>query len=417
MERFSVALFLAQRYLAHSNRWMTILVISVMTLTFLNMVAVTGILRGFTEGTKIEYQTTYSGDILLSKLDTAEYIEGTPELEALSQSMPEIRALATRFIEVGTIEAGFQKRLGYRNIAPDIIAADIVGINPAAENAVTGLAQYVTEGSYLTPTDAGFILIGRDLLESYSPLSFAGFETIRDVVPGNRVRMRIGNVEKDMIVKGIVDLKARPTNRRVYMLDSELRSITSRSDYSSDEIAILLHDNTKPEQVKNQLLATGAGSRALVRTAAEAQGKLIADLEGTFNILSTIVGSIGVLVASITIFVVIFITAITRRRYIGILKGIGIDNFTIETSYILLSLFYTLIGIVLGTFVVYGILVPYFSAYPISFPFNYGTLVAEVPATIGKMIFMICAAIVASYVPIWLIVRQNTLDAILGRQS
>lgn len=396
---------------------MTVLIISVMTLTFLNMVAVTGILRGFTEGTKVEYHTSYSGDLLLSKLDGTAYIEHTPHLQSLITSLPEIEASATRYIELGTIEAGFQKQLNYRNNAPDVIATDIVGIDPLAENAVTGLAQYVTKGDYLTTTDAGFILIGSDLLEEYSPISFAGFETIAGITPGSRVRMTVQGVKKDMIIKGIVDLKARPTNRRVYMLDSELRSITKRSDYSADEIALTLNESSSDTQVKSKLLALGAGSYALVRTAQEAQGKLIADLEGTFSILSSIVGGIGVLVASITIFVVIFITAITRRRFIGILKGIGIEKETIEISYIMLSVFYTAIGIAIGTLIVYALLIPYFNAFPINFPFNYGTLVAELPSTLNKMAFMLVTAVLASYLPIRHIVKQNTLDAILGRQS
>jgi ABC-type lipoprotein release transport system permease subunit len=52
------------------------------------------------------------------------------------------------------------------------------------------------------------------------------------------------------------------------------------------------------------------------------------------------IGLIGIIVASITIFIVIFINAVTRRKYIGILKGIGVTSGAIEFSYILQSFFY-----------------------------------------------------------------------------
>jgi ABC-type lipoprotein release transport system permease subunit len=45
-------------------------------------------------------------------------------------------------------------------------------------------------------------------------------------------------------------------------------------------------------------------------------------------------GSIGIVVSAITLFIVIFINAITRRKQIGILKGIGINSFAIEFSYL-----------------------------------------------------------------------------------
>ena len=80
----------------------------------------------------------------------------------------------------------------------------------------------------------------------------------------------------------------------------------------------------------------------------------------TFAMLGNGVSAIGLVVASITIFIVIFINAITRRRYIGILKGIGIDGLAIEIAYVVQSLVYVLVGAGIGLFVTYRLLVPFF---------------------------------------------------------
>ena len=68
------------------------------------------------------------------------------------------------------------------------------------------------------------------------------------------------------------------------------------------------------------------------------------------NLSGNAISSIGLVVAAVTLFIVIFINAITRRRYIGILKGIGIDERSIEISYVLQSIFYATVGSILLDF-------------------------------------------------------------------
>ena len=114
-------------------------------------------------------------------------------------------------------------------------------------------------------------------------------------------------------------------------------------------------------------------------------------------------------------FIVIFINAITRRKFIGIAKGIGISGRAIEISYVMQSFFYAVCGSIIGLIMVYGFLVPYFANNPINFPFSDGILVASFVGTSIRVGLLILATIIAGYVPARLIVRKNTLDSILGR--
>src|SRR5690606_5412184 len=106
------------------------------------------------------------------------------------------------------------------------------------------------------------------------------------------------------------------------------------------------------------LLRTGIGEYARVQTFEDAQPKFIQDMKDTFALLGNMIGSIGLAVSSITIFIVIFINAITRRKFIGILKGIGISNKSIEASYVFQSIFYAVIGSAIGFAFLYGFLEP-----------------------------------------------------------
>ena len=122
------------------------------------------------------------------------------------------------------------------------------------------------------------------------------------------------------------------------------------------------------------------------------------------------------MVASITIFIIIFINALSRRRHIGILKGIGIERRIIEIAYVLQAAFYALIGSALGALLTYGFLVGYFEAIPIQFPFSDGILVAPPDETLIRFIVLFIITVLAGFIPAWMIARQNTLDSILDRK-
>ena len=60
--------FLAIRQIRHSSKWTTILIVFVMTLTFLNLVVVSGILVGLIEGSVQAVKGKYLSDVIVSIL-------------------------------------------------------------------------------------------------------------------------------------------------------------------------------------------------------------------------------------------------------------------------------------------------------------------------------------------------------------
>ena len=60
VQNLRVAFFLAWRYIARTSKWQTFLVIFVMTLTFLNLVAINGVLLGLMDGALLSYKNYYA---------------------------------------------------------------------------------------------------------------------------------------------------------------------------------------------------------------------------------------------------------------------------------------------------------------------------------------------------------------------
>ena len=127
------------------------------------------------------------------------------------------------------------------------------------------------------------------------------------------------------------------------------------------------------------------------------------------------VGALALIVGAVTIFIVIFVNAITRRKFIGILKGIGITSRAIQISYVLQALFYALSGIIIGGIIIMTLLKPYIDLHPIDFPIAQGRLAITMSDIIIRGIILSITTIISGFVPAWLITRQNTLDSILGR--
>lgn len=408
-----IGFFLALRQVRRASKWTTLLIIFVMTLTFLNLVVVSGILVGLIEGSVEANKAYYTSDVVLSNLPKKDYIEQTPKVLSIIRALPEAEAISARYLQGGTIETNYKEATKEEDI--ERAGGSFVGIDPVAEEETTGISKFIVEGSYLTPTDYDQILIGANLLKKYLPIESPGFTTLSNVEVGSKVRIKIGDITREVTVKGVVKAKVDELSFRVFFVDSQLRSLIGRDDYNVDEISIKLKPDADPVLVRDGLLRSGVGEYARVQTFEDAQPKFLKDIKATFALLGNMISSIGLTVASITIFIVIFINAITRRKFIGIMKGIGISGKSIEASYVFQSIFYAVIGSSIGLVILYGFLQPYIAANPIDFPFSDGILVATVEGTFIRIMLLVVTTIIAGYIPARMIVRKNTLDSILGR--
>lgn len=407
-----VGYFLAVRQLKRASIWSTSLIIFIMVLTFLNLVVVNGILIGLVEGSSQAYRSQYSADILISNLEEEKFIPNSVGVLKIIKNLPEVNSVTARVLAGGLVEAN------YKSKDPDGKADDaaivFAGINPEGEDIVTGLSQRLIKGEYLNDGDKEEILIGSDLLTQYSG-GVPGTDTLDNVDVGTKLKITISAVSKEVTVKGIFKSKVGEVGNRIFMSDTRLRQIIGRPDLNVNEIAVKLNPGYDSVEVKKVMGNYKFHEESLVQTWQESQGKFFKDLSFTFVLLGNVIGSIGIMVASITVFIVIYINAITRKKFIGILKGIGICGTAIKISYVIQSLFYALAGNIIGLAVLYLFLKPYIDNNPINFPFSDGILYAPVMMTIIRVLILLAITVIAGYLPARAIVRKNTLDSILGR--
>ncbi len=431
--------FLAIRQVTRGSKWTSSLIVFIMMLTFLNLVATSGFLVGIIEGSSRAFREQWTGDLIITNRNEKQYIEHSDEIVNMLSSFPQVKSYTLRIVSGGKIEANWWEKRKEEDA--NTVSNQIAGVDPVTEDATTHLSNEVVEGEWLKEGDSRGIVIGSGYLASYSRVADL-VSLLRDVKPGDVVRVTVsgksaasgsprpednlptndtevvsGQVTQEFIVRGIIESKVAFVSNRAYILDSELRKMLGKSDGNVSEIAIVMNKNEDSYLVKTPLLKNGYGEYAKINTADEGAPEFLVNIKLFFSIIGNILGSVSVVVALVTIFIIIYINALTRRRQIGIMKGIGVSEFAIEFSYICQALFYVITGSLIALFFIFAILKPYIDANPIDTPFAEIVLVAGVHDVSFKFILVVLVSLFAGYLPARLIVKKNTLNAILGRND
>src|SRR3989344_3250178 len=333
---FRVGWVLALRQVRRSSKSTTGLIIFIMVLTFLNLVVVSGLLVGLIAGSFQQFRESYSGEVLIAAASGRDYIENSTELIGFLENHPKVKAISPRRglgIQLyGTLNDNPEK-----NERPNRIGARLVGIDPTKEEIMTGFSRFIMLGKNLSPNEEGYLLIGANLIKKYSSfadINIPGLDFLKDVEVGTKVRVTFSRpggemVKKDFIVKGIVKSKVDEISTRIFISDSELKRMLPVNKDQYQEIAVKTDYDYAPELVSQIKRFMGANA-ARVQTYEEAIPSFLRNVETTMGILGNALSSIALVVASITIFIFIFINAVTKRKFIGIMKGIGINPAAVQ---------------------------------------------------------------------------------------
>ena len=409
-----VGFYLALKDLSRASKLTTLLIIFIMTLTFLNLTVGRGILVGLPKGATNVYDERYSGDLIISKLRKDQFVVDFPKIENFYNELSGIKYTSKRYLQSATLTAGYDQRFRETEVY-DSTGTVLVGIDLLAENSVTGLSQYIVEGEYLDDKETRGVMIGASLLFRYSPLDSPTESNIKNLQVGDKVKITVNGKDYFYFLRGVVKSKVSEVDRRVYIPINEYKRISGEKDFKPEEISFKLESGVDVVTVKNKFYEQGLHKLAKIQTAEESQPKFLKDIGTTFDILGNFLGGIGIIVASVTVFIVVFVNAITRRKYIGILKAIGITSLAIEVSYILQAVFYALVGSLIGMVILYTFFVPFFAQNPINFPFADGILYAPYLDSISRLGILVLSSVLSGFIPARIVVNQKTLDAILGR--
>jgi putative ABC transport system permease protein len=123
---------------------------------------------------------------------------------------------------------------------------------------------------------------------------------------------------------------------------------------------------------------------------------------------------IGTIVAGITIFIIIFVSVVNKRRQIGILKAIGMTESTIILYFVMQALFYGVIGIILGASLILFVIRPYFISNPLDFPVGWVSLKVTFNIIRISNLSLMAAALIGGFFPAYRGAKESILKSIWG---
>jgi putative ABC transport system permease protein len=228
------------------------------------------------------------------------------------------------------------------------------------------------------------------------------------------VRLTYPNgIQREYTVKGIFLVRESQADRTAFVTRSEMASVLGRSVYSDRASQILVAVRDSLDQSTALRAIESLGLQAQVRSWRDYGGSL-GSVVSSFDVIVDLISGIGLVVAGVVMFIVIYINVINSRRHIGILRAIGIKRDVIIGSYLAQALFYALVGIVLGGMAFGFGIQAYFLHHPLDLSIGQVSLTLEYRTVQNAIIGLILAATLAGLVPVFNITRQGIIHAIWG---
>ena len=168
-------------------------------------------------------------------------------------------------------------------------------------------------------------------------------------------------------------------------------------DDNASTILVKINDNDQENKVIDQINISGVDGG--VYSWREVAG-IIKSVSQTFVSINAIMFFVGALIAAVTIFIVIYLDIINKKRQIGILRAIGIKPYIIISSYVILSAVYSVLGLIIGTGLFYLILVPYFNIHP------FNLTIVDAKLVLNNVDFLVRAEVV-----MWVSVLSGLIPA------
>ncbi len=407
MNGLRTAFFIAYKSIKRGRRGTLALMLLILSLSFFNMMFVPSVFSGLLATITGLLTKTTTSSIVVSPEQfpvPKQFISDERQTRAEIGTIPGVLGTTRIYLTAGSISYDPEKNGVYKRVS-----AQIIGIDPAEVDDALSLKRYLVAGQFLTPEDTDQILLPAALAGGYGlpvPTDLGGAKV------GDKVTVVYGNgVSRQYTVKGIVNITFGTALTNTYITAREAKSVLSTSNQAS-EILVKVDENLHPlsyYKARIEALYPSLKVQAYPELLAVIQSALDA-----FTLIALIVSVISVAVAAVTIFVMIYINAVSKRRQIGILKAIGIKEGVIVYSYVFQSLFYVACGVGTGLIFIFGILLPILTRHPIMLPFGpmqfsfSGKLLAE--SVTGFFI----AGFLAGVVPARLVAREKILKAIWG---
>ena len=393
-----LAFFLAWKSIQRGNKSSLFLVIGIMMVVFLNLLFTDAIFAGIIKGVndrKIDYQF---GEILIEPKTGDEYITRSGEI--IEQYKDDVRV-----VNIGKelkIQARFinEKEKDGRDF--EDLGANLH--NLGIKN-VFDIESRIITGRMLKKDDFGKIIIGSAMAGGYPGAMTS--EDLGSVRPGDKIIVQVGKAKKEFEIIGVYKTKNAALDKDALITDAEINSLIGDKNLASSIIVRLSDENYS----KDFLTGFRQGQfRDYVISDWKENIAAGAGVSKSFEMIGLILRVIGALVAGLVIFIIIFVDIVNKRRQVGILKAIGINEKIVINSYIIRGVFYTILGSIFGYLIMeYGIIAA-FSKKPIDLPMGDIVPLLKESALISSVLFFVLAGLIGSATPAYKEIKKKILD-------
>lgn len=394
---FQVALFLAWKSII-KNKGKVFMTIFVISLGFISSIIVYGMLQD--TGFKIEqnFIDTTFGDIILEPFEHSLKIENVPNVMAKINSLPDIEGAAAINVLPGRL---YDKGGNY-------ISTQMLVVKPSDFERASQISTFLYRGDYLTESEKQGIFMGCLNLKTCS--EFADSMPSIDVEVGKKVTAVFGTGETAELelVGNYKHSFANVENVNLMSEESAKEIFPNFDDTKADLIIIRTPNRDIVPSVLKELSFLDINAKI-----SDWKEKLAfySQTVDSFNIVGNLSFLIGVAVSIISVYIIIYINALSKKVQIGIMRAIGIRAKIISLSYTLQGFFFGVLGAILGVILTY-VMIGYFLINPI-----YSSIGNLVPKVTAGMLSIVAIAIITSstltgYLASRRIIKQNILKSL-----
>jgi len=396
-----IPFFLMWKSLLRSNKWTLGMIVFFMSIAFINMIFITSLFNGIIDGFNQQIIDTSTGHILITPQEGNDVMENSDHILNTINKTKGVVAASAQMLVPGNLQ--YKNKKG---------TWQIQAIDPDKEKEVTVVSQKMIDGEYLSTNDIDGIILGKEIAgitnveDTDNPFSLQG------VSIGDTITLNFGNTEHNLTIKGIFNTKFIDTDSRAFITQNAFKKINPLYENQSTSVTVRLAETGHEDDVITALAINGVSENMY---SWEDANNLMDSISDSFLSINIILSAVGVLIAAITVFIVIYIDISNKKKQIGILRAIGIKPYLIQATYVLQTVVYSISGIILGSLIFFFIIIPYFNVHPFVLPIADATLHVNYADFITKLETLIWVSICAGLIPAIHITRIKILDAIWGR--
>lgn len=402
---FSIAAFLSTRFMRRGSRAILFLTPIVIGLSIANLVFFDGLFGGLFKAVDRMVLDTLFSNVVIEPEEGHQYIVSADQAVSAIQHIPGVTGVSAHY--KGRISLRFDRNHDGRDVRRGDYA--VTSVEVANERAIMTIPDHMVAGRYLNDSDRNGIVIGNEV--AGGPTAFFPKIGLGGVQVGDELLATYANgVTRRYTVVGIYRTGHDASDAIVYVTHKEMETVLGVRDVAN-EIMV----RTKPDTEESVVAAIrAAGLRKERITTWKDFLNYLATMTRSFDFLKIVTSLVAMIVVNVTVFIVMFINVMTRRRQLGILRAIGLGEGAVILSFMLQTALYCLAGFAVMCAIIFGGVVPYIAAHPLDVGFGSFVLEISVSDVAVATGIVFATNILASWIPAWVVTRGSIIKAIWG---